>query len=113
MKENISQFIADILLGARQQETEESVISPFTQSGIDEIYRLSGPNPRIILQTCSDLLFQAAKRGIDKIDDTFIKEHYVTVKPSLRIAMEDVTLTANIRSRYEELEKAEEEGEEE
>ena len=104
MKEDVSKFIVDILVEARPQKSEEMGILPFTQSGIDEIYRLSGPNPRIILQTCSDLLFRAAKKGIDKIDETFIKEYYITVKPSLRIAMEQVTLKTSIGSRLEELE---------
>lgn len=96
MENALEKFVADILKNARE---EDLGISPFTKDGLKQIYEYTGPNPRLILQVCSELFFQAAKEKRKYINRDFVNNFYAFGKPSAWT--EPVWVTKKAKERME------------
>lgn len=108
MKDAIGEFLGKMLRSAREERFRDMGIQPFTGDGLKQIYEYTGPNPRLILQTCSDLLFEAAKAGTEAIDKDFVKNYYTTGKPSAAFPMEEVWITKKVEAKMKEEAEGEE-----
>ena len=81
--EALENFVGGFLRKERKKGFEHMGIDPFTKDGLAEIYGYTGLNPRLILQSCSELLYQAVKAGGKPVDSRFVKSHYATSEPSI------------------------------
>ncbi len=101
MQEAVEKFIVGYLQTERSPKFARPDIFPFTQDGIHEIYLHARPNPRIILQTCSELLYLAVtNRDCEVIDAAFVKKFYSFARS--RIWSRDVSITRAVEKRIDE-----------
>jgi len=108
METAMRKFVSKILLDSREEGYVNLGIKPFGEDSLKQIYHYTGPNPRLILQMCSDLLFQAGKRGKEKIDKEFVEEYFTMGDPSDAIALDKVWITKKVEKKIEESKEGDE-----